>query len=74
MMQCNRCHDTNGPFIVDIDKGKCLCEICYQFDAAVKEVVDYIKMKHGTRKIDPTDAVAYAESIESAVFDELGLR
>ncbi len=74
MMQCNRCKDVDGPFIVDIDNGKCLCETCYQFDLAVKNVVDYVKMKHGTRKIDPSDAVAYAESIESAVFDELGLR
>lgn len=74
MMQCNRCKDTNGPFIVDIDKGICLCETCYQFDTAVKEVVDYIKMKHGNRPINAQDAVAYTDAIESAVYDELGLR
>ena len=74
MMQCNDCHDTEGPFIIDTESGKCLCETCYQFNLAVKNVVDYIKMKHSPRPIDPIDAVAYAESIESAVFDELGLR
>lgn len=74
MMQCNNCKDVDGPFIVDIEKGECLCETCYQFKLAVKNVVDYIKMKHGTRPINPLDAVAYTEAIESAVYDELDLR
>ena len=31
-MQCFRCHDTNGPFIVDIKSNKCSCESCHYLD------------------------------------------
>lgn len=73
MMQCAKCHDTNGPFICDVDTGKCLCEDCYIFEEVVKKAVLLIKLSSSKDNLS-MKAVATMDSIETAVFDELGIR
>lgn len=73
MMMCNKCHDTEGPFICDVRTGKCRCEECYMFDVAVANVVKYIKYKLPKKK-DAYDAMVLMHSIESAALNELNFR
>jgi len=74
MMQCAKCHNTNGPFICDVDTGKCLCEDCYMFEEIVEKCVNLIKIKARGNDTLSLTAVATMDSIETAVFDELGIR
>lgn len=73
MMQCTKCHDTNGPFIADVNTGRCLCEDCYMFEDIVKKIATYIKLTSNKKNIS-MKAVATMDSIETAVFDELEIR
>ena len=73
MMQCGKCNDTNGPFIADVNTGKCLCEDCYMFEDAVKRVADLIRYNSNKKNIN-MKAVTIMDSIETAVFDELGIK
>lgn len=72
-MTCNKCHDTEGPFIVDVKTGKCLCEGCYMLEEAVSNIVKLIKYKAATKNNINMTAVVTMDSIETLVFDELGL-
>lgn len=73
MMMCNKCKDSTGPFICEVKTGKCLCESCYMFDEAVKKCADLIKYRCNDKKNVNMIAVTLMDSIEVAVFDELGL-
>ena len=73
MMTCEKCHDTEGPFICDLRTGKCLCESCYMLDMAVTHIVKLIKYKAGNKNNINMTAVVTMDSIETLVFDELGL-
>ena len=73
MMTCGKCHDTEGPFICDVKTGKCRCESCYMLDNAVSDIVKLIKYKAGTKANINMTAVVTMDSIETLVFDELGL-
>lgn len=72
MMTCQKCHDTQGPFICDVKTDKCLCEPCYMLDTAVSDIVKLIKYKSNEKNLNMT-AVVTMDSIETLVFDELGL-
>lgn len=72
MIQCQKCGDLEGPFVFDPRHEKCRCESCYYFDMATYYSSMYIKSK--VRKMNASDAVAHMDSIESSVFDELGLQ
>lgn len=72
-MTCQKCHDTQGPFICDVNTGKCLCEPCYMLDTAVADVVKLIKYKSESKNNLNMTAVVTMDSIETLVFDELGL-
>ncbi len=73
MMTCGKCHDTEGPFICDVNTGKCRCEACYMLDVAVADIVKLIKYKNTDKKKLNMTAVVTMDSIETLVFDELGL-
>lgn len=73
MMQCEKCHDVDGPFIADVKTGRCLCEGCYMFEDTVKRIADLIKYRSDKNNLNMT-AVTTMDSIETAVFDELGIR
>lgn len=73
MMQCGKCHDTEGPFICDVKSGKCRCESCYMFDVAVSDIVKLIKYKSREKDTLSMTAVTLIDSIETSVFDELGI-
>lgn len=72
MMTCGKCHDTEGPFICDTRTGKCRCEACYMLDEAVATIVKLIKYKSNEKNLNMT-AVVTMDSLETLVFDELGL-
>lgn len=74
MMTCEKCHDTDGPFICDVKTGKCLCESCYMLETAVSDIVKLIRYKAGTKTNLNMTAVVTMDSIETLVFDELGLK
>ena len=74
MMTCGKCHDTNGPFIADVKSGECLCEDCYIFKEIVSKCAVLIKTKARTKDTISMTAVTLMDSIETAVFDELGIR
>lgn len=73
MMQCGKCHDTEGPFVCDVKTGKCLCEDCYTIERVAKIIADFIRCNSNKDNLN-MKAVATMDSIETAVFDELGIR
>lgn len=73
MMICGKCHDTQGPFICDVNTGKCRCEGCYMLDVAVADIVKLIKYKATKNNLSMV-AVSTVDSIETLVFDELGIK
>lgn len=74
MMTCMSCHDVDGPFICDVNSGSCLCESCYARKEAVEAIVNYIKIKRGTKKLDDLTIVGLVDSVENDALDELGLK
>lgn len=72
MMTCGKCHDTEGPFIVDVKSGKCRCEGCYMLDVAVSDAVKLIKYKSNKKNLNIVSVITM-ECIKELVFDELGL-
>lgn len=73
-MMCNKCHDTQGPFICDVQSGRCLCESCYMLEEAVDKVVKLIRYKSSNKSTLNMTAVVTMDSIETLVFDELGIK
>lgn len=73
MMMCQKCHDTEGPFIADVQTGKCRCEGCYMLDVAVADIVKLIKYKSKKNNLSMV-TVSTVDSIETLVFDELGIK
>lgn len=73
MMQCSKCRSTDGPFIVEVDSRRCLCEDCYMYEEIVKKTVLLIKLRSNKDNLS-MKAVATMDSIETAVFDELEIR
>lgn len=73
-MICNKCHDTQGPFICDVQSGRCLCESCYMLEEAVDKVVKLIRYKSSNKSTLNMTAVVTMDSIETLVFDELGIK
>ena len=71
MMTCGKCHDVEGPFIVDVKSGKCRCEECYMLDVAVSDIVKLIKYKASTKYNIQLTAIGLMNTIEELVFDEL---
>ena len=71
MMQCYKCHDTEGPFVIEQRKRRCVCEDCYYLDMAAYYSELYIKNKMQKKKIDPQRMVAYMGIIERQVYDNL---
>lgn len=72
-MTCGKCHDTEGPFICDVRTGKCRCEGCYMLDVAVADIVKLVKYKAGSKYNIRLTADSVMETIESLVFDEIGI-
>ncbi len=73
-MMCQKCHDTQGPFICDVNTGKCLCEDCYMFEDIVGKISAFIRHKARTSDVLSITAVSLMDSIETSVFDELGIK
>ena len=73
MMTCQKCNDTQGPFICDVKTGRCLCEGCYMLEMAVDHIVNLIKYKSSDKNSINMTAVVTMDSIETLVFDKLGL-
>lgn len=73
-MMCQKCHDTQGPFICDVQTGKCRCESCYMLDVAVADIVKLIRYKSSNKNTLNMTAVVTMDSIETLVFDELGIK
>lgn len=72
-MMCQKCHDTEGPFICDVHSGRCLCEGCYMFEDVVGKTAAFIRYKSSDSNLS-LKAVTLMDSIETAVFDELGIK
>lgn len=75
-MHCEKCHDTEGPFIADIKSGKVLCEDCYIYNDIVDKCISLIQLKSGkTSKSNlNVKAVTMMDSIQTSVFDKLGIK
>lgn len=73
MMMCSKCHDTEGPFIVDTKIGKVLCDDCYTFNEIADKCAELIRSKSRVKDTLSMTAVTLMDSLEVAVFDELGL-
>ena len=70
---CSKCHDTEGPFIVDTKIGKVLCDDCYTFNEIADKCAELIRSKSRVKDTLSMTAVTLMDSLEVAVFDELGL-
>ena len=73
---CVKCHDTEGPFIVDTKIGKVLCDDCYTFNKIADECAELIKIKScrsGKDRISMT-AVTLMDALEIAVYDKLNIQ
>lgn len=73
MMICSKCHDTEGPFIVDTKIEKVLCDDCYTFNELSEKCAELIRSKNRVKNNLSMTAVTLMDSLEVAVFDELGL-
>ena len=71
MMMCSKCHDTEGPFIVDTKIGKVLCDDCYTFNEIADKCVELIRSKARVKNNLSMTAVTLMDSLEIAVFDKL---
>lgn len=72
MMQCQSCGDTQGPWVW-VDGVGVLCEDCYGYKEACDKLVTLIRHHKKTKGKNTLDIVAFMESIENSVYDELGL-
>lgn len=73
-MMCGRCHNVDGPFIVDLDKGKVLCEDCEEYEDVVCRFTALVEHRTKTKKLSVLEQVSLIDGIESEVLDRLGLR
>lgn len=73
-MMCQKCHDTDGPFIADVQTGKCLCESCYMLEEVVDKMVKLIRYRASNKDNLNMTAVVTMDSVELLVFDELGIK
>ena len=73
-MMCGRCHNVDGPFIVDLEKGKVLCEDCEEYEEVVQRFTALVEHRTKTRKLSILEQVSLIDGIESEVLDRLGLR
>lgn len=72
-MECQNCGDRNGPWVYVEGQG-CLCEDCYGYKEVCDKMVTLIKHHKKCQSKNPLDIVAFVDSIENAVYDELGLQ
>lgn len=73
-MMCEKCHDVEGPFICNVQTNRCLCEDCYMFEDIVGKTATFIRRKSRVKETLSMTAVSLMDSIETAVFDELGIK
>ena len=72
-MECANCGDREGPWVWCQGIG-CLCEDCYAYKEVCDKMVTLIKTHKRTKGKPALDVVAFVDSIENAVYDELGLQ
>lgn len=73
MMQCQNCGDAQGPWVYTEGAG-ILCEDCYGYKEVCDKMVTLIRNHKKTKGKSELDIVAFVDSIESVVYDELGLK
>lgn len=73
-LMCGKCHNVDGPFLVDLEKGKVLCEDCEEYEEVVEKFTDLIRHRTNTKKLSVLEQVSLIDGIESEVLDRLGLR
>lgn len=72
-MQCQYCGDQNGPWVHTEEHG-ILCETCYEYFDIVERMTKHIQHKYGKNRLPVIDVVAYIDTIESKVYDNLDLK
>lgn len=72
-MECQNCGDRNGPWVYVEGQG-CLCEDCYGYKEVVDKIVTLCKHHKKCESGNTLDIVAFVESIENSVYDQLGLQ
>ncbi len=73
MIECQSCGDKNGPWVY-VEGIGCLCEDCYGYKEVCDKMVTLIKHHKKCQSKNSLDIVAFVESIENSVYDELGLQ
>ena len=73
MMQCQKCGDTQGPWVWTANQG-ILCEDCYGYKEVIDKLVTLCKHHKKCASKQPIDIVTFIDGIENQVFDELGIK
>ena len=73
-MVCFKCHNQDGPFVVDTRRRRCVCEDCYYLDMAAYYAELYIKNKVKDPVSEPMRAIAHMGVIERTVYDNLNIK
>lgn len=73
-LMCGKCHNVDGPFIVDMEKGKVLCEDCEEYEDVIQRFTALIEHRTKSKKLSVLEQVSLIDGIESEVLDRLGLR